>query len=216
MTSSLAIDPSVVVWSVPESERAKELTTRPLLVLMHGRGSHEHDLYALAPMLPPQFVIAALRAPIELAPGSYSWFPDGEPARPSFAAADAAVQALFDWLDSITSAASVSLLGFSQGGAMTLHALRHAPERFAAFVNLAGFVIGGDAPADSSLETLRPPVFSGSDPADPVIPVEAIARTAEWLASHSTLTERHYAGIGHSISREELEDVNRFLNGAGF
>ena len=74
MTSSLAIDPSIVVWSVPESARAKELTTRPLLVLMHGRGSHERDLYALAPMLPPQFVIAALRAPIELAPGSYSCF----------------------------------------------------------------------------------------------------------------------------------------------
>ncbi len=215
MTSSLAIDPSVVVWSVPESARAQELTTRPLLVLMHGRGSHEHDLFALAAMLPPQFVIAALRAPLELGPGSYSWFPVGEPGRPSSVAADVAVQALFDWLDSMPSAASVSLLGFSQGGAMTLHALRHAPERFTALVNLAGFVIGGDAPADHSLETLRPPVFWGSDPADPVIPAEAIARTAVWLPSHSTLTERHYAGIGHSISREELEDVNTFLNSAG-
>jgi len=181
MTSSLAIDPSVVVWSVPESARAQELTTRPLLVLMHGRGSHEHDLFALAAMLPPQFVIAALRAPLELGPGSYSWFPVGEPGRPSSVAADVAVQALFDWLDSMPSAASVSLLGFSQGGAMTLHALRHAPERFTA----------------------------------PVIPAEAIARTAVWLPSHSTLTERHYAGIGHSISREELEDVNTFLNSAG-
>ena len=214
MTSPLAIDPSVVVWSVSESARAQELTTRPLLVLMHGRGSHEHDLFALARMFPPQFVIAALRAPLELGPGSYSWFPDGEPARPSSVAADAAVQALLDWLDSIPSAASVSLVGFSQGGAMTVHALRHAPERFAAIVNLAGFVIGGDAPADYSLETLRPPVFWGSDPADPVIPAEAIARTAQWLPSHSTLTERHYAAIGHSISREEIADVNTFLNSA--
>ena len=211
MTSSLAIDPSVVVWSVSESARAQELTTRPLLVLMHGRGSHEHDLFALVPMLPSQFVIAALRAPLELGPGSYSWFPDGEPARPSSAAADVAVQALLDWLDSVPFAASVSLLGFSQGGAMTLHTLRHAPERFAAFVNLAGFVIGGDAPADDSLEELRPPVFWGSDPADPVIPAEAIARTAEWLPVHSTLTERHYDGIGHSISREELDDACSFL-----
>ena len=214
MTSSLAIDPSVVVWSVPEPARAKELLTRPLLVLMHGRGSHEHDLFALASMLSPQFVIAALRAPLELGPGSYSWFPDGEPAQPSSMAADAAVQALFDWLDSVPSAVSVSLLGFSQGGAMTLHALRHAPERFAALVNLAGFVIGGDAPADHSLETLRPLVFWGRDPADPVIPAKAIARTAEWLLSHSTLIERRYVGIGHSISREELADVNTHLDSA--
>ena len=214
MTSSLAIDPSVVVWSVPEASRAEELATRPLLVLMHGRGSHEQDLYSLAPLLPSPFVIAALRAPLELAPGSYSWFPVGEPGRPSVVAADSAVQALLDWLGSVPTAASVSLLGFSQGGAMSLHALRHAPDRFATFVNLAGFVIGEEAPADDLLEVLRPPVFWGSDPADPVISAEAIARTAQWLPSHSTLTERHYDGIGHSISREELTDVNTFLSGA--
>jgi phospholipase/carboxylesterase len=214
MTSSLAIDPTAVVWSVPEVSREQELATRPLLVLMHGRGSHEQDLFALAPLLPPQFVVASLRAPLELAPGSYSWFPVGEPGRPSSVAADAAVLALFEWLDSVPAAVSVSLLGFSEGGAMTLHALRHAPTRFAAFVNLAGFVIGGDAPADDSLEQLRPQVFWGSDPADPVITAEAIARTAEWLPAHSTLTERHYDGIGHSISREELNDVNRFLQSA--
>ncbi|MES2094037.1 MAG: alpha/beta hydrolase-fold protein [Actinomycetota bacterium] len=209
MTSSLAIDPSVVVWSVPESSLAQELATRPLLVLMHGRGSHERDLFALAPLFPPRFVIAALRAPIELAQGSFAWFPLGEPGLPSIVAADAAVQSLFDWLDSLPAAASISLLGFSQGGAMTLHALRQAPERFAAFVNLAGFVIS--AAVDDSLQMLGPAVFWGRDPADPVITAEAIARTAQWLPTHSTLTERHYDGIGHSISREELDDVNVFL-----
>lgn len=211
MTTSLAVDSALVVWSVPASSLAHELATRPLLVLMHGRGSHERDLFTLAPLLAPEFVVASLRAPLELAPGSYSWFPSGEPGLPSIMAADVAVQALFTWLDSIPVAASVSLLGFSQGGAMTLHALRHAPERFAAFVNLAGFVIPGAAPSDHSLESMLPPVFWGSDPEDPVIPPEAIARTAEWLPLHSTPTVRHYQGIGHSISREELTDVNGFL-----
>lgn len=211
MTSSIALDPSVVVWSVPESSLADELATRPLLVLMHGRGSHEQDLVALAPLLPPRFVLASLRAPLELAPGSYSWFPVGEPGLPSIVAADSAVAALLAWLDSVPVATSVSLLGFSQGGAMAIHALRHDPRRFAAIVNLAGFAIAGDAPADGSLETLRPAVFWGSDPADPVIPADAIARTAQWLPSHSTLTVRHYDGIGHSISREELTEVNEFL-----
>ncbi|MBC7402179.1 MAG: dienelactone hydrolase family protein [Microbacteriaceae bacterium] len=209
--SPLALDPSVVVWSVPESSLADELATRPLLVLMHGRGSHEKDLFSLAPLLPPEFVLAALRAPLQLAPGSYSWFPVGEPGLPSIVAADSAVAALVAWLDSVPVATSVSLLGFSQGGAMAVHALRHVPERFAAVVNLAGFVIPGEAPADQALLTLVPSVFWGSDPADPVIPAEAIARTAQWLPSHSTLAVRHYEGIGHSISREEITDVNKFL-----
>ena len=211
MISPLALDSSAVVWSVPESSLVDELATRPLLVLMHGRGSHEKDLFSLAPLLPPEFVLAALRAPLQLAPGSYSWFPVGEPGMPSIVAADSAVAALVAWLDSVPVATSVSLLGFSQGGAMAVHALRHAPERFAAVVNLAGFVIPGEAPADQALLTLVPSVFWGSDPADPVIPAEAIARTAQWLPSHSTLTVRHYEGIGHSISREEITDVNEFL-----
>lgn len=211
MIPPLALDSSVVVWSVPESSLVDELATRPLLVLMHGRGSHEKDLLSLAPLLPPEFVLAALRAPLQLAPGSYSWFPVGEPGLPSIVAADSAVAALVAWLDSVPVATSVSLLGFSQGGAMAVHALRHAPERFAAVVNLAGFVIPGEAPADHALLTLVPSVFWGSDPADPVIPAEAIARTAQWLPSHSTLAVRHYEGIGHSISREEITDVNEFL-----
>jgi len=209
--SPLALDSSAVVWSVPESSLVDELATRPLLVLMHGRGSHEKDLFSLAPLLPPEFALAALRAPLQLAPGSYSWFPVGEPGMPSIVAADSAVAALVAWLDSVPVATSVSLLGFSQGGAMAVHALRHAPERFAAVVNLAGFVIPGEAPADQALLTLVPSVFWGSDPADPVIPAEAIARTAQWLPSHSTLAVRHYEGIGHSISREEITDVNKFL-----
>ncbi len=211
MTVCPAIDPHAVAWSVSESSRVDELSTRPLLVLLHGRGSHEHDLLTLVPLLPPRFVVASLRAPLELAPGSYTWFPTGESGRPSMVAADAAASALFDWLDTVPVATSVSLLGFSQGGAMTLQALRRAPERFVSFVNLAGFVIPGESPADRALESLRPPVFWGRDPNDPVIPAEAIARTAEWLPSHSTQTVRHYDGIGHSISLEEIGDVRDFL-----
>jgi phospholipase/carboxylesterase len=214
MSSTLTIDPRTVVWSVPESDRATALAERPLLLLMHGRGSHEHDLFALAPLLPTETVIASLRAPLPLA-GAFSWFPDGMPGDPSLEAADAASVAVLDWLDTVPEARRIGLLGFSQGGAMTIHLMRHAPERFAAYVNLAGFSIAGELPADTRLESLRPPVFWGRDPADPAIPAFAADRTAQWLPSRSTLTARLYPGIGHSISREEIDDVNDFLRDNG-
>ena len=65
------LDESAILWSAPERERAG----RPLLVLLHGYGSHEGDLFGLGPGLPLGPVIASVRAPIELAPGMYSWFP---------------------------------------------------------------------------------------------------------------------------------------------
>ena len=55
----MQLDSDAVIWSRPEAERAG----RPLLVLLHGLGSHEGDLFALSPYLPTEFTIAAVRAP---------------------------------------------------------------------------------------------------------------------------------------------------------
>ena len=63
------IDESAIIWSAPESERAG----RPLLVLLHGYGSHEGDLFGLSPHLPLQPVIASVRAPLRAGPG-YAWY----------------------------------------------------------------------------------------------------------------------------------------------
>lgn len=210
MSSSLSISARAAVWSVSEIDRSDALSTRPLLVLMHGRGSHEHDLFALAPLLPPEAVVVSLRAPLPLG-DNFSWFPVAEPGMPSPVAAAAATEAVLEWLDTVGAPGPIWLLGFSQGGAMVTQLLRFAPERFAAYVNLSGFSIGGELPGDARLETLRPPVFWGRDPADPVITRAAVDRTDEWLPAHSTLTKREYPGIGHSISREELADVSAFL-----
>jgi phospholipase/carboxylesterase len=210
MTSTMAIADETVVWSVSAAGRAEALATRPFLVLMHGRGSHEHDLFALAPLLPAEAVIASLRAPLQLG-DNFSWFPAGDPGLPSPVAAAGATEAVLEWLDTVPSAGPVWLLGFSQGGAMATQLIRFAPERFTATVNLSGFSIAGELPGDATLEALRPPVFWGRDPADPVITQAAVQRTAGWLPAHSSLTMREYAGIGHSISRDELDDVNLFL-----
>ena len=45
-----------------------------LLVLMHGVGSNEEDLFGLADFVPAPFHVVSLRAPFVLGPGSYAWF----------------------------------------------------------------------------------------------------------------------------------------------
>jgi len=106
---------------------------------------------------------------------------------------------------------SIGLLGFSQGGAMTLQLMRHAPERFAFAVQLSGFIASGTHPGDQRLAEVRPPVFWGRGTLDPVIPEAAVARTQAWLPAHSTLTERIYEGLGHSIAQAELAEIVAFL-----
>lgn len=207
MTDPFTIDDSVVVWSTP----LEELADRPLVLLMHGRGSHEQDLAGLIPLLPAEFGYASLRAPMPFDAGGHTWFAAGTPGAPPLASVDAAALAVLEWLDRMAPTGRIAAAGFSQGGAMSTHLMRHAPERFTSYVNLAGFIVPGDAPADSRLSELRPPVFWGRGAADPVFPQAAIDLTEEWLASRSQLTTRVYPGLGHSISAEEVDDVSSFL-----
>jgi phospholipase/carboxylesterase len=206
MTGVQLIDEGAVLWSAPAAERAD----RPLLVLLHGYGSHEGDLFGLAPHLPLQPVIAALRAPLRAGPG-YAWYDlNGATNESRSEGANAAARGVLHWLDGVQ-ATSVGLLGFSQGGAMSIQLMRHAPERFAFAVSLAGFVVPGEAPADGRLADLAPPVFWGRGTHDAVIPDSFVAATHRWLPHHVTLTERIYEGLGHSVSEAELADVLAFL-----
>ena len=205
--TAVTIDPDSVLWSAPERERAG----RPLLVLMHGYGSHEGDLFGLSPQLPLGPVVASVRAPTPEG-GGFAWFPFGGQADAAtrLAVADDAAAAVLNWLDTLEYT-SVGLLGFSQGGAMALQLLRLAPERFSYAVNLSGFALDGDHPGDESLRSIRPPVFWGRGTADTMISDALISITDRWLPVHSALTERIYEDLTHSISPPELADVSAFI-----
>lgn len=185
---------------------------RPLVLLLHGFGSNERDLAGLAPHLPDGYGWAALRAPIPIAPDGHAWFPITTPGRPDASTVHAAVAAVLEWIDAAVPVSTpVVPLGFSQGGLMAVQLLRARPERFAAAVTLAGFVLEGDEPGDAVLAETRPPVFSGRGTADEVIAADAVARADAWLPGHSTLTSRTYPGLAHGIDADELRDVADFL-----
>lgn len=198
----MKLDSNAVVWSAPEAERAG----RPLLVMLHGLGSNESDLFSLASYLPLEPVVASLRAPLEYGPG-FAWFlaeGDREPA------ANAASEAVLDWLDE-QQFTSVGLLGFSQGGAMAMQLMRYRPEEFAYAVNLSGFAIPSDHAGDAVLEERKPPVFWGYGTVDRVIDPGFIAYTDAWLPDHARLTRRIYEGLAHGISQQELADIAAFV-----
>lgn len=205
------LDESAILWSAPERERAG----RPLLVLLHGYGSHEGDLFSMSPALPLEPVIASLRAPVAES-GGWAWWSraDNPAGEPSAAAVDAAASAVIAWLDTVDTGA-VSLLGFSQGGALALQLLRLDPERFAATVSLSGFIASSAHPGDARLAEVKPAVFWGRGTDDPIIPKRAIDSTAEWMPVHTTATIRTYEGIGHSISTPELAEFSGFLRSHG-
>lgn len=193
--------------------RGSNQAGRPLLLLLHGFGSHEHDLPAIAGHLHPVWDWASLRAPLDAGNGGFSWFPLGVPGRPDPAPVTESTDAVLTWLDAnVTSGTVVVPVGFSQGGLMATQLLRTAPERFAAAVVLSGFVLDGPLPGDAALAVRRLPVFFGHGDADQVISADATARTSAWFPRFTVVTDVEYAGLPHTISAEELADVSGFLD----
>ncbi|MCM6761731.1 alpha/beta hydrolase [Rathayibacter sp. ZW T2_19] len=213
----MGIDANAVLWSSSEKDRAD----RPLLVLLHGYGSHEGDLFSLGVYLPLEPVLASLRAPIALDARANAWWPLRVPLDPERlttdpAAVERAVEDVLDWLDALQHPGPVGLLGFSQGAALAVQLLRRAPGRFAFAVALSGFVVPlaeGDE-ADERLARERPLVFRGRGTLDSVIPPSAVAEGDAWFPAHADLDSRVYEGVAHGVSQAEIADVSSFIRRA--
>ena len=190
-----------MIWSAPVGQRAG----RPLLLALHGHNGDEQQLAVSSVLLPRELVVVTPRAPYR-EPGGWSWFELAESGRD--AAAHVTTQ-LMRWLDRQTGYSSIGLLGLSQGAAMAISVLRRDPARFAYLVQLSGFAI--DTSPDPELARLKPPAFSAHGGQDRVIPADRAEDTARWLREHTTLTEKRYPQLGHSVAPAEILDVSRFI-----
>ena len=89
----------------------------PLVVLLHGRGSHEREIIALAEHLPVGPAYAAVRAPIAEG-GGFAWFANRGIGRPVAESLASTMNWFGDWLDEVAPVGRpVVLVGFSGGAA---------------------------------------------------------------------------------------------------
>ena len=104
------------------------------------------------------------------------------------------------------------LMGFSQGCALTLlTGLRHA-HRLAGLVGLSGYLPLAATTADErSAANAATPVFLGHGQYDGVVPVARAAASRELLESLGQPVEWHEYPIQHSVSMDEIVDLNRWL-----
>lgn len=193
----------------------------PLLLLVHGYGSDENDLFSLIPYLDDRFTAVSVRAPHAYPPG-YGWydisFTDRGILRDE-AMIEGSGQALETFLREAVEKygadpARVFVLGFSQGAAMALQLLLTRPQLLAGAVALSGHVpdVGWDARASDDALAGKP-VFVGHGVADPVVPIAAGRDARARLGSLPVnLTYRERPGMGHTIDGELLAEVSSWLS----
>ena len=203
------------------SQPKVEASTPPLLLLLHGVGSNEHDLFGLVPYLDKRFLIISVRAPNTLGPGSYAWFevdftPQGPAINP--AQAEASRKALITFLDEAVNAydadpKQIYLMGFSQGAIMSASVALTRPQLVAGVVLMSGRILPEIQPLIASNEELSGlPFLVVHGTADMVLPISYGRASRQLLSSLPVELTYHEYRIGHEVSQESLADVTAWLS----
>lgn len=106
----------------------------------------------------------------------------------------------------------IVLMGFSQGCAMSLlTGLRHK-ERLAGIIGLSGYLpLGETTEKERSDGNRLTPIFLAHGTQDAVVPREAGLMTRDGLQALGYDVEWHEYPMGHSVSMEEIRDINAWL-----
>jgi phospholipase/carboxylesterase len=176
------------------------------LVLLHGRGADENDLYPLLDFFDPdrRFAAATPRAPLALPPGGWHWYAFREVGYPDPETFDRVFPVAADWLDTFLADRGLDhgrlvLGGFSQGAVMTYAlGLRSGRPRPAAMIALSGFMPTVEG-FELDLSQPLPPFAIGHGTLDPVISVEfGRAARDRLVAAGADVTYRE-SPIPHAI-----------------
>ena len=193
-------------------ERPAEGEPAGLLVLFHGRGSDERDLFPLLDALDPQRRLLGVtpRGPLSLPPGGAHWYAFQEVGYPDPATFFETYRAVAEWLDGFDFE-HVVLGGFSQGAVMTYAlGLGSGRPRPAALVALSGFM--PTVPGfELSLEPPLPRVAIGHGTYDPVISVEFSRQARELLeGAGGEVLYREYP-LQHAVDPGFLAELGPWL-----
>jgi phospholipase/carboxylesterase len=187
------------------------------LVLLHGRGADEHDLFPLLDALDPERRLHGYtpRAPLALPPGGAHWYVVprvGYPDPETFAEGYGALTAWFDALP--FAAGDIVLGGFSQGAVMSYAlGLGSGRPRTRALIALSGFIPTVES-WEPDLEPPFPPIAIAHGTYDPVIPVEFGRAARDRLEAAGAEVWYRESPIEHSIDPQVVLELRSLVAAA--
>ncbi|TCJ12702.1 esterase [Flaviaesturariibacter flavus] len=188
------------------------------IILLHGVGSNEQDLFSLASQLPNDFYIIAPRGQYTLGAGRYAWynvdFSTGKPvyntdqelsSRKAIGSFIRQVKEKYD-LDEIY------LGGFSQGAIMSYSIGLLYPNEVKGVIAFSGRLLEELKPLVKKggyLQELK--VFVAHGMQDNTLPIHYAREAKHYIESLGIKVSYHEYTLGHQISSEVVRDLNSWL-----
>jgi len=193
----------------------------PLLLLLHGYGSNEEDLFSFASELPEEYYVVSARAPYDLKPYGHAWyaitfdadqnkFSDDKQAIES---RDLIARFISEFVSELPiDSENVTLIGFSQGTILSYAVALSYPEKIKRVVALSGYLnteILASRYDNKDFKNLKMFVSHGTQ--DQVIPVDWARKAPEALKNLGIdVTYKEYP-IGHGVSPQNFYDLKNWL-----
>lgn len=198
-----------------------KLDKNPLLLLLHGYGSNEEDLFSFASELPEEYFVVSARAPFDMMYGSYAWyainFDADENKFSDIRQAQTSRDIIANFIDELIAEypidqENVTLIGFSQGCILSLAIGLSYPEKVKRVVGMSGYFNEEIALTDydkNDFSNLN--IFCSHGTVDQVVPVDWARKSEPKLkALGIAVTYKEYP-IGHGISPQNFYDFKTWL-----
>ena len=193
----------------------------PLLLLLHGYGSNEEDLFSFASELPNDSYVISVRAPYDLQPYGHAWyaihFDADENKFSDNVQAKQSVELIAAFIDEIVKqypidAKNVTLIGFSQGAILSYATALTYPEKVSKVVALSGYFnqeIMPEVIDTKAISHLKFFVSHGS--VDQVIPVDWARKAKPALENLGLKVEYQEYPVGHGVAPQNFFNFKNWL-----
>ena len=198
----------------------KNLTSEtPLLILLHGYGSNEQDLFSFAEELPEDFLIISARAPYEMGYGGYAWFSinfdENNNKFYDLEEAQESVNKISFFIDEIqakykTNPNKTFLLGFSQGCILSYTLSLTIPNKVQYVIGLSGFINEELTNQEISKE-ITTEYYISHGTVDQVIPVEWARKAPEFLTKNNLKNVYSEYPVGHGVAPQNFYSFKQWI-----
>jgi len=192
----------------------------PLLILFHGYGSDENDLFSFASELPETLFIISARAPYPMQPYGNAWYAINFDAENGKWSDDEQAKMSRDligkFIDEVIESYpinknSVTLLGFSQGTILSYAVALTYPEKINNVIALSGYVNENlfEIKAKEQYEHLNFYCSHGS--VDQVIPVDWARQSPKFLSALNIKNQYSEFPVGHGVAPQNFYELKKWL-----
>lgn len=203
-------------------QQPKEIQEKnPLIILIHGYGSNEEDLFSFAPELPKNAFIVSVQAPYQVPPYGFAWYAISFDADMNKFSDDAqAIKSrdlLVEFIDELCAKypidqKDVNLIGFSQGAILSYALAVTYPEKVNKVVALSGYFNADIMQPKADLTVYdHLKIFGSHGTVDQVIPVEWARKSADLLKPYAISFQYKEYPVGHGVAPQNFYDLKAFL-----